>query len=206
MANKQLNELKDFFTKHKKVNLPKNETLIRADEYPKGIYFLNKGYVKMNTLFEDGSEITVNIFKPNSFFPMIWAFSNTKSKYFYQTITPIEAYLAPKDKVLAYLKDNPDALFDLTKRVMVGLDGLLGNLQNLLHGSADARISSALLILSKRFGLPQKDGSTIINLRFTHQDIANLAGVTRETASIILKKFEKDNLISYRKRLIIVYN
>jgi len=206
MQNILTSKLEDFFSRYKKEGYKKGDLIIRAFEEPSGVFYLKDGFVKMNFIYEDGSEITLNIFKPHSFFPMIWAIAGTENAYFFQAMTSVSVYKAPKDDVLKFLRENPDVLFDLARRIIVGFDGLLLNIRHILFGSAIERVTSAIFLSARRFGEKQADGKTIIKLKLTHQDIANIAGITRETASISIKKLEKQKLITYKKRFICVNN
>ena len=196
----------DFFSSGTFLRYKRGETLIGAGDEPHGVYYLNTGYVKMNSIFKNGSELTLNIFKPGSFFPMIWALGEVKNAYFYQTISNVSVYRIQKDKVLRFIRTDPKVLFDLTKRILIGLDGLLTNVGQLLYGNSYNRVASVLLVSAKRFGKSFKNGSVLIDLWLTHQDIANLAGITRETVSLAMAKLAKKQIIARSHKKITVKN
>jgi CRP-like cAMP-binding protein len=66
------------------------------------------------------------------------------------------------------------------------------------------KISSIMQYLAKIAGNEQKHGKFKIELKLTHQDIAGLAGVTRETASTQLKKLEQGKVIETRNGYLVV--
>lgn len=74
------------------------------------------------------------------------------------------------------------------------MEGLLTNYHHLLIGSVDSRVSSVLFITAKRFGQKIR-GGTLIDLKLNHQDIANPACISRETASVDIGKLTKGNII-----------
>ena len=98
----------------------KGEVLIRADENPSGVLYLTKGLVKVYCISEKGDEIILNIFQPISFFPMSWAVNDVPNSFFYEAVSEVSLYQAPKNEVLIFLKKNPDVLFDLLQRVFKG--------------------------------------------------------------------------------------
>src|SRR3989304_3757892 len=195
------NKLENFFLKFKSSHFNKNEIILRAEDNLKDVFYLKSGYVRMYKLFEDGRELTLNIFKPGTFFEMSLAIANIKNPYFFQAITPVDLKKAPKDQVLEFAKQNPDVLYDLIRRVSIGHNALLSNIEHMLSGSAKHRIISTLYILSRRFGEKTARNHTIINLPLTHQIIASLASITRETATLTLNKLVKKELVYYKKRL-----
>jgi CRP/FNR family transcriptional regulator, cyclic AMP receptor protein len=198
------NKLTEYFLNNSNLKYKNGETIIRGDEEPTGIFYVHRGYVAMNAILENGRTITLNIFKSGSYFPMIWALTNSPNTYSYQTISYTEVHRAPKDKTLRFIKDNPDVLFDLTRRILSGVQGLLTNIEHQLTGDSYHRVISAIFLAAKRFGEPTKAGDILLSLPLTHQDIANIAGLTRETTSLALEKLEKKRLLSYRKRHILI--
>jgi CRP/FNR family transcriptional regulator, cyclic AMP receptor protein len=196
-------QYESLFTSEKTLLYKKGEVIIRADDNPTGVFNLKNGYVKMNTFFDDGRELTLNIFKPGTYFPMIWAIGNVPNVYLFESLTDAQLYRIGRDKLTGFLKSQPEILYEFTRRVLVGMDAQMMNMKYLLNGVSSQRIIAALLILVKRFGV-KSGGKTIINLPLTHQDIACLAGMTRETVSITLNKLRERGLISYSRHLIVI--
>lgn len=202
MNNKEIREkLENFFSQFKSIKYKKGETILRAEDVPQGASQILSGYVKMNSLLADGRELTLNIFKPGSFFPMMWAISNMENSYFFYAMTDVELRRAPKDSLVDFIKKNPDVLFDLTNRILIGLNGLITNFEHIISDNAYSRVISALFILAKRFGEKTGKNNIVIGLPLTHSDIANIAAITRETASIAIKKIERKKIISKQGRL-----
>ncbi|MBI4096504.1 MAG: Crp/Fnr family transcriptional regulator [Candidatus Levybacteria bacterium] len=195
----------NFFSKFKVLTYKKGENVIRGEDTPRGVCYVKSGYVKMNLIMEDGRELTVNIFKAGSYFPMIWAINNIPNIYFYQAMSEVQLQRAPKEELLIFLKENPDVLFELFSRILTGLNALIINIGHVLSGNAYSRIISVLVILAKRFGEKTgKDGYIIIKLPLTHQDIANIAVITRETVSIIIKQIERKKIIGRQGKFLVI--
>jgi len=206
MNNEISSKLNDFFSQFPSFSYQKNEVILRAEDTPQGVYFVKNGYIRLYMLSLDGRELTFNIFKPGSFFSMMWAISNLPNSFYFQAMTEVDLYRAPKDKLVAHLKSNPDALFDLTQRILSGMDGLIAQMEFLLFGNAATRVISTILTSAKRFGEKNGNGDIKIKLPLTHQEIANIAGLTRETTSLEMKKLENEKLIDHEKKFIIVKN
>jgi CRP-like cAMP-binding protein len=183
----------------------KGEIVIRSDDNPNGVYYLKSGYIKMNTLYSDGRELTFNIYKAGTFFPMIWAIADIPNSYLFAAMTACELYKIDKNSFLNFLNQDPKNLFDFTKRLLIGTEGHLTHMKFLLTGSSKQRIAAALIILAKRFGI--KNGSSLnIMLPLTHQDIASLSALTRETTSMMLTQLKKNGLITYNHQKVAINN
>lgn len=199
-------ELKKFFSLYPKFKYKKGEIILRPEEAPQGIIYIKSGYVRMYQVFEDGKELTLNIFKPGSYFPMVWAFTDSANLYYYEAFTILTTHRASKAEVINFLKTNPETLIELTNRIIFGFTYLLSNIEKLLSSSACQRINSVLVILANRFGKPLRGRGTLITLSLTHEDIARLTGLSRETTSIEMKKLMDAKCIFYKRRQIVIYN
>lgn len=197
-------KIESFFSRYPSHALSPGETFLHAGDEPKGVYFLKVGHVRQYDISaRTGTELTLHIFNPGSFFPLMWALNDTPNRYFYQSVGSAEVVLAPKQEVYNFVEQNPDVLFSLTKRLLYGLDGMILRLQNQVFGDAYTRTISELLYLGKHFG--HKEGkTTVLDKRFTHQDIGDLTGAVRETVSVAMEKLIAKNLIRYEGRTIII--
>jgi len=136
---------------------------------------------------------------------MMLAIGNTENKYHFETSSPVEVWRAPTDKMLDFVKNEPEVLFDLAKRFAAGLNGLAQRFEGLMFENAYNRVVSLLLYLSKRFGEKGR-GGIIINLPLTHKDIAAWVNLTRETTSRQLEKLTEQEIISYNHQFITIKN
>jgi CRP/FNR family transcriptional regulator, anaerobic regulatory protein len=198
-------KIRTFFSAYPVMSYKKDEIILRPDDPTPYVFYIVSGFVRMYCLLPDGKELTLNIFKQGSYFPMFLILGNSTNTYYYETLTPVKLERAPKGEVLTFLHRESDVLFEFTSRISVGLNGLLSNIQYVLFGLASSRVASVLLILARRFG-EAKNSYITIQLPLTHQDIANLIGLTRETTSLEMEKLVTRKIISYDHKQIIIRN
>lgn len=192
-----------FYKQFKLRSYKKGEMLIRSDDNPQGIFCLTKGYVRQYAISKAGIELTLHILKPISYFPMVWAINGTPNVYNFEALTNIEVGRAPRDEVVNFIKDKPKIIFELMSELLEDYSESLTRVEHLVFSDAYRRVISVLLYIAKHFGVD--DGKQInVNHRFTHQDIATLVGVARETASIEISKLEKKGLVEFSDHLIII--
>lgn len=193
----------EFFKGQKFIKYKKGDIIIRPDDPIFGIYLITKGFVRQYAISEEGDEVTINLFRPQAFIPMMIVLSGTDNKYYFEAASDVEAFRAPTEKTLEFLKSQPEVLLDLTKRFAQGLIGLSQRIENLMFEDASTRINSLLNYLTGRFG--EKQGSQIlINLPLSHKDIAAWANLTRETTSRQLERLTKEGIITYSNHFITV--
>lgn len=203
--NKIKNQLEVFFAQYKELHFKKNETVLRSESIPPGVFYLKKGHVRLYLISEDGVEFTVIIYKAGDIFPLRWAINSSSNIYYFEALSEVEVYNAPKNEFNQYLKKNPDMLLEVTKQILFDYGILIYRMQHIVFGNAYAKVASIILTAAKQFG--EKNGTGIsVPIRLTHQQIALSAGITRETASIEIKKMEKKGVISYNGRMMEVDN
>lgn len=198
-------EFEVFYEQFSTREYKKGENLIRADDDPQGIFCLTKGYVRQYTISKTGIELTLQILKPITYFPLIWAINGAPNIYFYEALTPVEVGRAPKDQVVKFIKDKPGIILELMSKLLGDYAETLTRIEHLVFSDAYRRVISVLLYLAKHFGEENKKG-IIVNHRFTQQDVATLVGVARETASVEMGILEKKGLITYVDHAMIFAN
>lgn len=136
---------------------------------------------------------------------MVWAINDTPNVYFFEALTLIEVGRAPRDQIVSFLKDKPSLLFVLMSELLEDYAETLKRLEHLVFSDAYRRVISILLYIAKHFGEVRGAG-VIVHYHFTHQDIATLVGVARETASLEMLKLEKKGFIKYIDHSILFKN
>jgi CRP/FNR family transcriptional regulator, cyclic AMP receptor protein len=195
----------DFFSQFQLRQYKQGEMLIRADDDPQGIFCLTKGYVRQYTISKTGIELTLHILQPISYFPMVWAINGTANVYYFEALTPVEIGRAPRDQVVTFIKNKPDLIFALMSELLERYDESLTRIEHLVFSDAYRRVISVLLYVAKYFGETSGD-EVVVKHRFTHQDVATLVGVARETTSLELSKLAKKNLVTFVEHAMIFSN
>ena len=112
--------------------------------------------------------------------------------YQIECLTPVEAQLLPASR----WHEATEAMISHIQRS--------GELIEIMHcRQADSSLFQLLTWLAKRFGQEVAQGQ-LIDLRLTHQDIADLIGLTRVTVTRLINDFEKQGIIQRKQRQFIV--
>lgn len=203
MDQKIYDKTNDFFKSYPLVRIRRGQALFGAEQEIPDIYWLRMGKIRLYQIADDGSEMTVHIFKSPSFFPMMFYLSHRKADYYFQAVDDVIARKAPADDVVSFLHDNPDVMFDLTRRFADAITGLLLRIEQLSSQNALQRICSLFLYLDEQYGQSIDVGRSI-KLKLNHEDIASWIGVARETVSRQIEKLTQESLIVIRKHHVII--
>lgn len=205
--NSSSEKLNKFLSSFRPLKYKKGEVILRGGETPQGICFVKSGFVKLSSISSDGDELTLVIYKEGEFFPVVWSFfgGTRGSIYSFETLTQAEIAKVPRQIFLDFISANQDVFMDITKHIITRFQSALRRMEFLTFGNAKAKIVSMILILGKDFGFLKAKGIEI-QIPLTHKDIANLAGLTRETVSIELKKLSRRGYLAYDSKVIVIKN
>ena len=92
-----------------------------------------------------------------------------------------------KEAYFKMLRANPDAAMEVIRYLGNRLNEAQEKAKVLALDRADQRLASLLVNLAERSG---------VKVRRTRQDMANMVGVTTETAIRIMARFKKERLVS----------
>ncbi|OGG23997.1 hypothetical protein A3A79_02260 [Candidatus Gottesmanbacteria bacterium RIFCSPLOWO2_01_FULL_43_11b] len=198
-----LRKTERFFAPYTTLNYKKGETIIRAEDPPPGVYFLKKGSVRQYLVSPSGDTLMVHVFKPGSFFPLMWALNDIPNTFYFEALVDVEAHRAPKDKVVAFLKENADVLFYTLQRLLSGLHGIVTRIGHVILDDAYTKTALLLLYYSKNFG-ERANGGIVLHVPLVHREIAAWIGTTRETASLQMEALKKKGIIETRGRQLII--
>jgi CRP-like cAMP-binding protein len=76
-------------------------------------------------------------------------------------------------------------------------------IESLLLRTVEARVAEFLLDAANRYGVPDSRG-VLIGIKYTHQEIADYVGSTRETVTLTLGELKRRNLVLFDHRRIVV--
>lgn len=200
----------DFFKQFHSKEVKKRITIIPAGVIPPDVYYLKKGYARTYSVSESGEELTMVIFQPGDFFPLISTITPQKLNYYIESLTEVELIPVPRQRFIEFLRsglkeNNDQILIDFALRLTARFEGVLTRMEHLVFGTAQQRLASIILILGERFG-EKKASQIIIKAPLTHRDLASLVGITRETTTLILKDLSEKNYITFAKKNIVIKN
>ena len=196
----------DFFKiQSKPLRYRKGEFIIRPDSPPSGLFYIEKGFVRVYFLTGEGEEKLHIIYKEDEIFPMIWAVAGEQKHLFYEAMGEVILRRVSKEEFLKFIQQDTEVLVELIKRLATVFNVFTDRVHNLEITKAYPRVIARLLLLSKRFGVKEGNGVKII-APIKHKDIASSIGLTRETTSRELEKLEKKGFITSEKQFLIINN
>ncbi len=191
--------LREFLRSYPLRTYKKGDVIIFQAEAPRYAYVIESGIIKAYNLTINGDEKPVAFYKPGDFFPAAWVFSQISSAtFFYEAFTKtVDVYCVDRSAFVKYLKDDIEFLYQsLTRQVSEELSQSM-HINALQQSRASDKLLYILHFLALSTGSVPKGHELKLSINLTHQDLANLTGLTRETAAVELNKLKKQGLVAY---------
>ncbi len=180
----------------------KNEIILHEENTSEYMYIMLEGVAKVIQVTGEGKGIIVTMHRAGDFFGEL---SLIDGKTAPATVT------ATRDSVTAIIsrRDFYDLLFGQHK-VLENLLHILSlrlreawkRIQLLNFNNAAQRVKMLLLMLSETYGMETPRG-VVLNIKLIHQDIVDMTGLTRETVTRVLDKWQKSGEIQILKNKLI---
>lgn len=179
----------------------KGQILLYQGEKISDIFIIKNGYVKVYDITGSGEEKLVMLLGYCDLLPQIWSFDkNEPLLYFYEAYSDVELLVVPQKQLVEELNKDHELTKTYLKYFINQTKMLMSRIECLEATGTKNKIALVLMYLAKTHGKkrPVSKVYTILP-QTTHQVIANMAGITRETASLQMKKLEREKIVSTNK-------
>ncbi|MFM9947055.1 MAG: response regulator [Saprospiraceae bacterium] len=174
----------------------KKDVLFEEGDYPRYLYYIEKGAVKLFKSNEDGREFIVHIAGSGEYLGYL---SLQKNDHYTESATvmePSDIRLIPQDDFYALVYGNRDVNARFIKLLANHIAEQEQMLLDLAYNSVRKRVASALVTLHN-----QGNGNSI---HFQRDDLAAVVGTAKETLVRTLSSFKTEGLIDINDGQILV--
>lgn len=203
MSDAAVRKLDTFVASHPTRSFKKGEIIIFQGEAPRSAFVVKSGIVKAYNLSVNGDEKPVAFYSTYNSFPGSWIYGKVPSAiYYYEAFTPdVVLYIVGRDEYVNFIRSDTDLLYSELQNYVTSQLGKSMRLNALQHSRASDKLVYTLHYLALSHGKTISPQLVEITLDLTHQDFANLTGLTRETAATELNKLKHQGVISYSKNM-----
>ena len=197
-------DLKSVVNKMVSQSYKKGHVILEEDSTGDHCYFLTRGRVKITRVSSDEREVILALLGPGDFFGEMSLLSGEGRAANVVTLEKTKALTLNTVDFLGTLELYPKVSINLLRELAIRLQKSDEQIASLSLSDAERRIAISILRIAEEQGTIQHGNVTIDPLP-SQQDIANMAGTTRETVSRIYKLLVEDGHVQrISKKLIIV--
>jgi CRP-like cAMP-binding protein len=179
------------------------DTIFAPGDPDEQLYFLLEGTVRLYKIYGEYKEATLALLKDGGVFGELTLEETPRQNAFAEAVTDVRLLRVRKSALNEVIKRHPDfatkLFFSFSERLRQSDEVI----ESLLNREVAARLATLLVNLGDRFGETEGSG-TVLKVRLTHQDLANMIVSTREAVSKVMSEFQRAGLIEVRNRRISV--
>jgi CRP/FNR family transcriptional regulator, cyclic AMP receptor protein len=167
------------------------------------VFFVNGGRVKVSKVTRDGKELTLAYRVPGEVFGETCLIDGGPREEMAEAMENALVTVIERPEFERLLQAHANLGFRLTKVLATRRREIESKIENLIFKDVNAKLAELLLRLGAEYGVDDARG-TLVQLKITHQEMANLIGSTRETVSLTLAQFKRRGLIQTDGRKVII--
>lgn len=180
-------ELKKLSDQRKVKQYKKRENIYEEGDYPRYLYFIKQGTIKIFKTNESGKEYIIDVLKEGDFIGYVDLIKDTPYTESASALDDAELSLIPKDDFSTLLYGNRDVSSQLIRMLANDIADKEAQLLQLAYNSVRKRVADAVLFLS------EKEGKNEINI--LRDDLARIVGTAKESVIRMLTEFKNDGYI-----------
>ncbi len=181
------------------------DTIFTPGDPDDQLYFLLSGTVRLYKIYGDYKEATTALLKDGGVFGKLNLVKGRWQDVFAEAVAESRVAGIQKASLERAIKSDPAFALKLFSSLSERLRQSDEVIESLLHREVSTRLATLLINLAERFGENNGVG-VLIDVRLTHQDLANMIASTREAVSKVMSEFQREGVIESRNRRIAVVN
>lgn len=199
------NELLEIEAHLRRRKFSKNQVVLFEDDNNQYMYIVYSGKVRAVKLNDQGKEQILSIHKKNEYFGEMALLDGKTAPATVIAMEDSEIGLLSKGDFEQHLMTNPKIRQNIVTMLCSRLREAWLMIKIMSFATAEQRVLAVLDNLKDVYGVKDQRG-IIITLKLTHNQIANYASVSRETASRAISKLTKDGTIELVDRKYLLKN
>ena len=196
-------ELEDLAQLTSTRSFRKGNVIILAEEEGDAFFVIRAGQVKVSIIHEDGRELILSLLGPGKVFGELSLLDGKPRSANVVALKSTDLITLRRADFFQLVHDNPQVAISLLAELASRLRRTDHKIEGLALLDVASRVAEMLLQLALDQGIETPEGLLLQN-RPTHQQLANMAGTTRETTTRVFKRLETQGYISCRGRDILI--
>lgn len=181
----------------------KENLILIEEEVGSSMFVILDGRVKISRISDDGREVILSILSEGDFFGEMSLLDGQTRSANVTAIDDSELLVIRREEFLQMLHDYPQIAINLLKELAQRIRKGDEHIKSLSLQDAKGRVANTLVRIAEDYGVFRK-GQVEINELPLQQDLANMAGTSRETISRVIKTLIQQGYLKKERGKIII--
>lgn len=184
---------------------PKGATLFVEGQLAGGVYMLCQGRVKLSTCSRDGKVIILRIAEAGEILGLNAVVSDSIYEVTAEVLETCQVNFVRKNDFINFLRQNSEAGINAVKQLSRNYYAAYAQVRSLgLSSSVSDKLVKLFLSWCDTNG--STNGSVHLKFSYTHEEIAEMIGTSRETVTRLLKNLRDRKLITLKGSDLIIHD
>jgi CRP/FNR family transcriptional regulator, cyclic AMP receptor protein len=184
---------------------PANAVLFVEGQTPRGVYLLCKGRVKLTMTSAEGKSIILHIAEAGELIGITSAISGKPYEISAETLEPCQVNFINRVAFLRLMQDHKDIGCHVTEQISNDYGAACFQIRSLgLSRTAEEKV--ARFLLDRAASGKETNQGVRMNVALTHEEIAQVVGVSRETVTRTLSDLRHKSLITTKGPTVVIRN
>ena len=183
----------------------KGQMILLEDDLGQTFFVIAEGSVKITRLSDAGREVILAMLGESDFFGEMSLLDGAGRSANVVALEESEVLTLARNDFLDILQQYPKISISLLEELTQRIRKSDQQIESLSLSDVEQRIGITLIRLAEELGTIKQGSVKIKNLPY-QQDIANMAGTSRETVSRTFKLLEEKGLVTREGRKLTIYN
>lgn len=193
--------IQDIRVKH----YPRGQIMLYQGDTPLDVFILKDGIIKIYDIDQQGNEKILHLMKPFALFPFAFFSGQHKDEihWFYSALTDCDVCTIPVEILNNELSTSVELSNYLMHWFSQEVHEILVRLSSLGKTNAHDKVIAALKFLAIHHAIKRRSDWWRVTFAVNHQLIADMTGVTRESAAMIMRELSEDKTIRNPRQTIL---
>ena len=196
-CNLSQQELQDFDRIGVQVRLPRGGIIFHEDDPGSTVSVVCSGQVKLSCTSREGRTLILKIAVPGDVLGLGAVISGSNYELTAEALEPVLLKNVRREEFIAFLESHVEASMHAARALSEEYKSAFFDARRLaLAPSAAGRLASVLLDWARHTCTDAREMR--FTMALTHEELANLAGTSRETVTRVLSRFQREKLIQIK--------
>lgn len=184
---------------------PRGSVLFVEGQSPRGVFILCNGRVKLFGTASSGKALIFRIAEPGEIIGLPSTLSGKQYELSAEALEPLQANFVRRDDFLSFLREHGEAALKVAE--------MLGEIYHAtcqevryLGLSSSAAEKLARFILNLKPAKNSEPGAPRVILTLTHEEVASMIGLSRETVSRLFSGMKRKKLLDLHGSTLVILN
>ena len=183
----------------------KDNIILIEEEVGTTMFIITSGKVKISRISDDGREVILSILSEGDFFGEMSLLDGQTRSANVTALDNSELLMLRREEFLQMLYDYPQIAINLLKELAQRIRKSDEQIKSLSLQDATGRVASTIIRIAEDSGMFRKGVVEVPDLPL-QQDLANMAGTSRETISRVIKALCNQGHIKKESNKILILN